>query len=130
MRIGELAKAVGVNIQTLRYYERIRLLQPAGRSPAGYRLYEPSAVAFLKHIKHAQRLGFTLTELKQLLEPREQVTQEEQLRRLAKTKVSELARRIESLQNMQHEIQGFLENCGCSREEPCEVARALSLSHV
>ena len=130
MRIGELAKAAGVNIQTIRYYERIGLLQADGRSPAGYRWYQPGAVAFLRRVKHAQRLGFTLVELKQLFELRGQANAGEQLRCLAETKIRLLTRRIETFQNMRHEIQEFLESCGCSREEPCEVARALLQSHV
>jgi DNA-binding transcriptional MerR regulator len=125
MRIGELAKAAGISVQTIRYYERIGLLYPDGRSSAGYRSYEAGAVTFLKHVKHAQRLGFTLAEQKQLFEPREQTNGGERLRRLADTKLRQLTHRIEMLQNMQYEIQQFLEGCGCNHDKPCEVARAL-----
>ena len=67
MRIGELAKCAGVNIETVRYYERRGLLAEPARTAAGYRRYNPDAAARLRFIKRAQRLGFTLQEIKDLL---------------------------------------------------------------
>jgi MerR family mercuric resistance operon transcriptional regulator/MerR family gold-responsive transcriptional activator of gol and ges genes len=64
---GRLAKAGGVNVQTVRYYERRRLLLPARRTDSGYRLYPPEAVRVLRFIKNAQDLGFTLEEIARLL---------------------------------------------------------------
>jgi DNA-binding transcriptional MerR regulator len=68
LRSGQVADAAGVNIQTLRYYERRGLLTRPDRSPGGHRLYSPSTVAVLRIIKAAQRLGFTLEEVAELLE--------------------------------------------------------------
>lgn len=68
LRSGELADAVGVNPQTLRYYERRGLLAKPLRSPGGHRLYPPEAVVALRVIKAAQRLGFTLREVAELLD--------------------------------------------------------------
>src|SRR5882672_7470830 len=67
LRSGEVADAAGVNIQTLRYYERRGLLAEPDRSPGGHRLYPPEAVTVLRVIKAAQRLGFTLEEISDLL---------------------------------------------------------------
>ncbi|WP_199742736.1 MerR family transcriptional regulator [Nocardia stercoris] len=67
LRTGELAAAAGVNIQTLRYYERRGLLAEPDRSPGGHRLYPRESVTALRAIKAAQRLGFTLDEVAQLL---------------------------------------------------------------
>jgi MerR family mercuric resistance operon transcriptional regulator/MerR family gold-responsive transcriptional activator of gol and ges genes len=64
---GRLAKAGGVNVQTVRYYERRRLLLPVRRTDSGYRLYPPEAVRVLRFIKNAQDLGFTLEEIARLL---------------------------------------------------------------
>ena len=64
---GRLAKAGGVNVQTVRYYERRRLLLPARRTDSGYRLNPPEAVRVLRFIKNAQDLGFTLEEIARLL---------------------------------------------------------------
>src|SRR5215212_7839201 len=68
MRSAQLACAAGVNQQTLRYYERRGLLAEPDRSPGGHRLYPPEAVTVLRVIKAAQRLGFTLEEVADLLE--------------------------------------------------------------
>ncbi|MFD3746607.1 MerR family transcriptional regulator [Nocardia sp. NPDC058633] len=67
LRTSELAAAAGVNTQTLRYYERRGLLAEPDRSPGGHRLYSGQAVTVLRVIKAAQRLGFTLDEVADLL---------------------------------------------------------------
>lgn len=68
MRSGEVAEAAGVNVQTLRYYERRGLLAEPERSNGGHRLYSEEVVTVLRVIKAAQRLGFTLEEVAELLE--------------------------------------------------------------
>jgi Hg(II)-responsive transcriptional regulator len=67
LTIGELAGAVGVNVQTVRYYERRGLLPKPKRRASGYREYLASDVARLEFIRRAQALGFTLSEIEQLL---------------------------------------------------------------
>lgn len=67
MRSGEVAAAAGVNLQTLRYYERRGLLAEPVRSPGGQRAYPAETVTVLRMIKTAQRLGFTLAEVSDLL---------------------------------------------------------------
>jgi MerR family mercuric resistance operon transcriptional regulator len=68
LRTGEVARAAGVNLQTLRYYERRGLLADPQRSLGGHRLYPPEAVTVLHVVKAAQRLGFTLDEIAELLD--------------------------------------------------------------
>lgn len=68
LRSGQVAAAAGVNVQTLRYYERRGLLPAPARSNGGHRLYDEDAVTALRVIKAAQRLGFTLDEAAKLLE--------------------------------------------------------------
>ena len=68
LRRGQVAAAADVNVETLRYYERRGLLAEPDRSPGGHRLYPPEAVTVLRVIKAAQRLGFTLDEVADLLE--------------------------------------------------------------
>ncbi|MET7821498.1 MerR family transcriptional regulator [Micromonospora zamorensis] len=68
LRSGQLAEAAGVNQQTLRYYERRGLLDSPQRSPGGHRLYPAETVTLLRVIKTAQRLGFTLNEVADLLD--------------------------------------------------------------
>ena len=66
LTIGQLASAVGVNIQTVRYYERRGLVPRPGRTPSGYRQYNADAVTRLRFIKRAQDLGFSLQEIADL----------------------------------------------------------------
>jgi len=67
LNIGELARRAGVNVETLRYYERRALLPPPPRTRSGYRQYPPDAVRRIGFIKRAQALGFTLGEIADLL---------------------------------------------------------------
>ena len=66
--VGSIAKKAGVGVQTLHYYERIGLLPKPTRSEANYRLYSPDALRRVRFIKKAQALGFTLAEIKQILD--------------------------------------------------------------
>lgn len=75
LRIGELASRAKVNLETIRYYEREGLMRPPGRTPAGHRAYLPQEELRLRFIKRAQALGFTLTEIKELLALRVDPTQ-------------------------------------------------------
>lgn len=65
--IGELSKQTGVNIETIRYYERIALLEAPPRTSAGRRLYDPADVRKLAFIRRARELGFSLDEIRALL---------------------------------------------------------------
>src|SRR5690606_24323661 len=67
LRIGEIAKATGANVETVRYYERIGLLQPAERTSGNYRTYTPADVARLNFIRHARGLGFSIPDIRSLL---------------------------------------------------------------
>ncbi len=71
---GQLGKAGGVNIQTIRYYERLKLLAPTNRKPSGYRVYDSDALRRLRFIKNAQTLGFTLRDITELLNLRVSAT--------------------------------------------------------
>jgi len=64
---GQVAKASGVNVQTVRFYEREGLLAPPRRSASGYRQFTDDAVRIVTFVKRAQELGFTLREAKQLV---------------------------------------------------------------
>ncbi len=64
---GELAREAGVNLETLRYYERRGLLQRPARTASGHRRFDPETVSLLRLIKRGQELGFTLAEIRELL---------------------------------------------------------------
>jgi DNA-binding transcriptional MerR regulator len=67
LTIGKLALLAAVSADTLRYYEREGLIQPAGKTAAGYRLYDKTSARRIRFIKHAQHCGFTLAEIRDLL---------------------------------------------------------------
>jgi DNA-binding transcriptional MerR regulator len=71
LRVGELADAVGVTADTIRYYERAGLLPPPSRTPSGYRAYDAGAVDRLRFIQGAQRLGLRLSDIRDLLAVRD-----------------------------------------------------------
>jgi MerR family copper efflux transcriptional regulator len=67
MLIGEIAERSGIPTRTIRFYEQARVLTPPARTPAGYRVYSTRALAELLFVKRAQRLGFSLDEIRELL---------------------------------------------------------------
>ncbi|HEX4002877.1 MAG TPA: heavy metal-responsive transcriptional regulator [Candidatus Acidoferrales bacterium] len=71
MRIGQLAKQVGVNVQTVRFYERRGLLPEPTRKESGYRIYGPDDLHRMRFIRHAKTLGFSLNEIATILRMRE-----------------------------------------------------------
>jgi MerR family mercuric resistance operon transcriptional regulator len=68
MHIGELSAKAGVNVQTIRFYEREKLLREPVRTPSGYRIFAEADLERVKFIKQSQQLGFTLKEVKELME--------------------------------------------------------------
>ncbi|WP_433618232.1 MerR family transcriptional regulator [Dactylosporangium sp. CA-139114] len=97
LRSGEVAGRAGVNIQTLRYYERRGLLAPPDRTLGGHRLYPPGTVALLQVIKVAQRLGFTLDEVAGLLDTGRRRHPTPDLRQRALDKIAEVDAKIADL---------------------------------
>lgn len=67
LSIGRVAHAARVSVQTIRYYERLGLIATVSRTAGGYRVYRPEAIERLAFIKHAQALGFSLDEIKEIL---------------------------------------------------------------
>jgi MerR family copper efflux transcriptional regulator len=123
--IGELAKRAGVGIDTVRYYERSGLLAPHARLPSGYRRYRELEVARLRFIRRAQALGFTLTQIKELLKLSAQrdVTR---IKRSAQAKLADIDRRISELQRVRDGLAELVANCpGHGRASDCPILRAL-----
>jgi MerR family transcriptional regulator, copper efflux regulator len=123
--IGELAKRAGVGIDTVRYYERSGLLAPHARLPSGYRRYRELEVARLRFIRRAQALGFTLTEIKELLKLSAQrdVTR---VKRSAQAKLADIDRRISELQRVRNGLAELVAKCpGHGRASDCPILLAL-----
>ena len=121
LRSGQVAAAAGVNLQTLRYYERRGLLAEPERSLGGHRLYPPDAVTVLRVIKAAQRLGFTLDEVADLLDAgrhRHGRRPEPGLRTRARSKLTEVQARIADLQVIAGTLRAALD-AGCDDLVAC-----------
>ncbi len=121
MRIGQMAAEAGVNIQTVRLYERMGLLKEPRRTRAGYRDYSAEAAEAIRFIKSAQELGFTLREIKTLVRLRDGGDHpSDEMRRLALSKIDEINLRIARLETMREALRRGLENCACKgRPEAC-----------
>jgi DNA-binding transcriptional MerR regulator len=119
LRTSEVAAAAGVNAQTLRYYERRGLLAEPDRSPGGHRLYPPEAVTVLRVIKAAQRLGFSLDEVADLLETSwHQHRSDAGLQARARTKLVEIESRLADLQAIRTTLRQALD-AGCDDLAAC-----------
>jgi DNA-binding transcriptional MerR regulator len=121
LRSGEVADRAGVNLQTLRYYERRGLLAEPHRSNGGHRLYPPDTVALLQVIKAAQRLGFTLDEVADLLDAGRRRHPTADLRGRAISKIAEIDRKIADLTTIRTTLTEVVDarcdsltNCTCT----------------
>jgi MerR family mercuric resistance operon transcriptional regulator len=120
LRSSQLAAAARVNIATLRYYERRGLLPEPARSLGGHRLYPGNAVTRVRVIKAAQRLGFTLSEVAELLDAgrHRHGDSDAGLARRAAVKLEEVEERISDLQVIRQTLRSALD-AGCDDLEAC-----------
>ena len=124
LRRGQVAAAAGVNIETLRYYERRGLLAEPQRSPGGHRLYPAETITVLRVIKAAQRLGFTLEEVVDLLElgrHRHGKRVDAGLQLRAREKLAEVEERISDLVAIRDNLIAALD-AGCDDLLACASA--------
>jgi DNA-binding transcriptional MerR regulator len=110
--IGQLARAVGIPISTVRYYERIGLLLPDGRSAGNYRLYGCETLARLGFIRSAQAIGFTLEDITALLHLRAGTTGIcENVQGLIDERLADLKKRMADLRRVQRVLKATLRRC-------------------
>jgi MerR family mercuric resistance operon transcriptional regulator len=120
LRIGDVARSAGVNVQTLRYYERRGLVVAGFRRHSGQREYDEADVGRVRVIKAAQRLGFTLAEIQEMFDLSAHKRTTGELRARATAKVAEIDGRIARLQAMRRDLSEViaaecesLTNCSC-----------------
>jgi MerR family transcriptional regulator, mercuric resistance operon regulatory protein len=121
LRSGQVARTAGVNQQTLRYYERRGLLAEPDRSPGGHRLYPAETVTVLRVIKAAQRLGFSLDEVADLLETgrhHHRSRPDAGLRQRAAAKLAEVEAKIADLGAIADTLRAALD-AGCDDLMDC-----------
>lgn len=120
LTIGELARRAGVHVETVRYYERRGLIErPAAREGA-FRVYPAGTVGRLRAIKRAQALGFSLEEIRGLLELRlEDRARCGDVRRQAERKVAEIEEKIRDLQRVRGELRALADACLADAPASC-----------
>jgi DNA-binding transcriptional MerR regulator len=124
MRVGEVAERAGVNVETLRYYERRGLLPEPERLPSGHRRYDEGTVRFLRAIKEAQSVGFTLAEIGDYLgAARRSGSPSETLRVRMAAKIDEIDARIAGLRRMREELARVV-GCACESLDHCTCGAA------
>ena len=124
MRIGELSQRAGVNVQTVRFYERQSLLRKPSRTPAGYRSYVQTDLDRVIFIKQSQQLGFTLHEIRELIEihdpvkaaagERTKTGEWERAVRIAEARLQQIDEKIRFLRNFRAQLSAVVKD-GYSR---------------
>lgn len=125
--IGGLARAAGVGVETIRFYEREGLLSEPPRTESGYRQYDPEAVERLGFIRRAKALGFSLGEIRELLGLAEPAGDRARVKALTEHKLAEIERRIDELRRMRQALSELDRQCsGHGPVEGCPIIEALS----
>jgi MerR family transcriptional regulator, copper efflux regulator len=128
--IGELARRAGVSIDTVRYYEKSGLLAPQTRLASGYRRYSARQLARLRFIRRAQELGFSLSDINTLLGLSGQ-RDVARIKRSAERKLSEVNKRIASLNRIQGALTALIAKCpGHGRADECPILNALGADDI
>jgi MerR family mercuric resistance operon transcriptional regulator len=132
LKIGEVAVRGGVNLQTIRYYEREKLLPEPPRLASGYRVYPEQTVRRVRFIKRAQEIGFTLSGIRELLDIRMNADRDSSdVRNLAKAKITEIEMKIQTLNRMKAVLSRITERCsGCGPTSECPILESIDSEEV
>jgi len=115
LTIGKVSKQSGIGVETIRFYEKRGLIDEPSRTEAGYRQYPADTAPRIRFIRHAKELGFTLTEIKELLHLRlDEATTCDDVRHMAEKKRMDIVARIESLKGMEHALGKLIAACSSS----------------
>lgn len=127
MKIGELARRTGIPIDTVRYYERNGLLPPPARRASGYREYDEADIPRLRFVLRAKQLGFTLVEIRELLDlSDEHVGDVGNLKAAAAAKLDEIEGRIGQLTRIRDALRSMIHACpGRGPVSACPIRSAL-----
>ena len=124
--IGAAARRSGVNIETIRFYERIRLLGPAPRTAGGHRMYDAGAVKRLAFVRRARELGFTLAQVRGLLAlAGEEEASCARVETLASAHLDAVRGRIDDLARMEAVLADMVARCAGGTVPDCPILEAL-----
>ncbi len=125
MRIGELARTVDVNVETIRYYQRIGLLELPKKPYGGMRSYNDESLQRLRFIRRAQQLGFSLEDIRELLELSSSDC--ERVEKLAVEKLSLVKAKLRQLRRIESILAMTVEQCSRRKgNQPCPIIETLS----
>ena len=127
MNIGEAADASGVSAKMIRYYEKTGLIEPAGRTESGYRVYAERDVHTLKFIRRARDLGFSVEQIQGLLalwRDRERASAD--VKTVALEHVERLCRKVAELEAMIDTLKNLAETCSDDDRPDCPILRDLA----
>jgi len=129
--MGEVARQGGVNLETIRYYERQGLLPKPLRTASGYRMFTADDVRRVRFIKRAQELGFSLREIKELLALRfEPDSSCADVRKRAETKLSDIDQKISDLKRMRKTLARLATACpGRGNLNGCPILESLDATN-
>ena len=132
MTIGEVAKAAEIGVETVRFYEREGLIAEPPRRRSGYRQYPPDTVRRLRFIRRAKEIGFTLTEIGELLELRVDPTKScADVRTLARAKMADIEAKMLDLARIQAALAELVRTCrGKGATSDCPILDALDEQEV
>ena len=123
--IGRLAKQANVNIETIRYYQRVGLIQKPKKPKQGYRIYPTEYILRIKFIKRAQELGFTLKEIEDLLDLGDGNCK--QVQHLAEQKLAQIEKRVKDLKAIKKALNSLIKQCQTQSENiHCALIDSLS----
>jgi DNA-binding transcriptional MerR regulator len=111
VHIGKAAKLAGVSVDTIRFYQKLGLTKGASRSAGGYRLFDGDQIRDLKLVRHAQELGFSLNEVKELLALRQKHHACSQVQSILKRKLESVREKIKNLSGLEAELEDAFRNC-------------------
>ncbi|EDZ48403.1 transcriptional regulator, MerR family [Rhodobacterales bacterium Y4I] len=124
--IGQLSKATGVKVPTIRYYEEIGLLPPPGRNAGNQRRYGQDGMDALGFIKHARDLGFPLEDIKVMMSIEGQLGEDcSEVHCIAEAQLSAVRARIARLEQLAGELERITHLCGHGQGGECKVLAAL-----
>ena len=127
--IGALSKQTGVNIETIRYYERIGVLPAPTRTAAGRRSYGSAEIRRLSFIRHARDLGFSLNIIREMIDLQETPDRPcAEVTRLATRQLDAVEHRVARLLMLRSELQRMIASCAGDRMADCRIIEALAES--
>ncbi|MBL4839003.1 MAG: helix-turn-helix domain-containing protein [Kordiimonadaceae bacterium] len=125
LSIGKLSNKTGVNIETIRYYERITLMPPPFRTEGGHRIYDNTHMERLSFIRRCRDLGFPLEDIRSLLGMVEKDDHCATMRPTAKSHLQLVKAKIKALREMQRALTDILDCCSDCDTPTCSVSNAL-----